>query len=76
MQKTPSTAEVMPMLDLSPAATVILAGAIVYAAGIGCALWVEWSPTQTRRAEPLSRLDALEEEDTVTLDEPSPHRRN
>ena len=64
------------MPDLSPGATLLLAGAIVYAAGIGCALWVEWSPTQTRRAEPLSRLDALEEEDTVTLDEPSPYRRN
>jgi len=64
------------MLDLSPAATLVLAGAIVYAAGIGCALWAEWSPTQTKRAEPLSRLDAMEGEDTVTLDEPSPHRRN
>lgn len=64
------------MPDLSPAAVLVLAGALVYAAGIGCALWVEWSPTQTRRAEPLSRLDALEEEDTVTLDESSPYRRN
>jgi hypothetical protein len=63
------------MPDLSPGATLVLAGAIIYAAGIGCALWVRWSPPQTRRAEPLSRLDAMEE-DTVTLDEPSPHRRN
>jgi hypothetical protein len=64
------------MLDLSPGATLVLAGAIVYAAGIGCALWAEWSPTQTRPAEPLSRLDRMDTEDTVTLDEPSPHRRN
>jgi len=64
------------VIDLTPSATLVLAGAIVYAAGIACALWVKWSPTQTRRAEPLSRLDAMEEEDTVTLDEPSPHRRN
>jgi len=64
------------MLDLSPGATLVLAGAIVYAAGIGCALWAEWSPRQTKRAEPLSRLDALDTEDTVTLDEPSPYRRN
>jgi len=64
------------MLDLSPSATLVLAGAIVYAAGIGCALWARWSPTPTRRAEPLSRLDAMDTEDTVTLDEPSPHRRN
>jgi len=64
------------MPDLSPGATLLLAGAIVYAAGIACALWVEWSPTPTRRAEPLSRLDALDTEDTVTLDEPSPYRRN
>jgi len=64
------------MLDLSSAAVLVLAGALVYAAGIACALWVEWSPTETRSAEPLSRLDALDTEDTVTLDEPSPHRRN
>jgi hypothetical protein len=64
----------MQMLDLSPGATLVLAGAIVYAAGIGCALRARWSPT--RRAEPLSRLDAMDTEDTVTLDEPSPHRRN
>jgi hypothetical protein len=64
------------MPDLSPGATLLLAGAIVYAAGIACALWVEWSPTETRSAEPLSRLDALDTEDTVTLDEPSPYRRN
>jgi len=44
------------MLDLSPSATLALAGAIVYAAGIGCALWAEWSSTKTTSADVLSGL--------------------
>jgi hypothetical protein len=66
----------MTMLNLSPASILVLAGALVYAAGIACALWVRWSPPETTDAEPLSRLDAREGEDAVTLDKPSPHRRN
>jgi len=54
------------MLDLSPASILVLAGALVYAAGIACALWVRWSPPETTGAEPLSRLDAREGEDAVT----------
>jgi len=64
------------MPDLSPAATLVLAGTLVYAAGIACALWLRWSPPETTEAETLSRLDAREGEDAVTLDKPSPHRRN
>jgi hypothetical protein len=44
------------VISLSPGATLVLAGAIVYAAGIGCALWVECSPTQTTDADVLSGL--------------------
>lgn len=64
------------MPDLSPAATLVLAGTLVYAAGIACVLWVRWSPPETTDAEPLSRLDAREGEDAITLDKPSSHRRN
>jgi hypothetical protein len=66
----------MTMLSLSPASILVLAGTLVYAAGIACALWVRWSPPETTEAEPLSRLDAREGEDAVTLDDPSPYRRN
>jgi|APHM01.1.fsa_nt_gi hypothetical protein len=64
------------MIDLTPTQILFLAGSLIYFAGCCCALWVRWAPKQTKGAEPLSRLDAREEEETITLDEPSPYRRN
>ena len=67
--------KVMPMPDLSPGATLVLAGAIVYAAGIACALWVQWTPQQRAGAEPLSslaqrnRTDFVREGEEVDLED-------